>query len=249
MIDWSKLVNLQDYTPFELLLFAGGCYLWVVVYMLYIRSILKKKFIEAPIFAVCGNIGWEFAWSFLLRTDMGPLLVWCYRFWFFFDLFIFWGVLTYGWEQVRTEAFRKVLKPLLIAIAIFHGAAFYTMAKSGLDTSIGANSAFLLNFALSVLYIFVLFQQRELGNLDRVSWLIAWLKMLGTGTNTVFMNIHPAYAENHFLHLMSIATTTVDCVYIYLVWRLKRQARQETSVSSAPASVRSAVASPSLKRA
>lgn len=250
MIDWGKLVNLVDYTPFELLLFAGGCYLWVVVYMLYIRSILKKKFIEAPIFAVCGNIGWEFAWSFLLRTDMGPLLVWCYRFWFFFDLFIFWGVLTYGWEQVRTEAFRKVLKPVLIVIAIFHGAAFYTMAKSGLDTSIGANSAFLLNFALSVLYIFVLFQQRELGNLGRVSWLIAWLKMVGTGTNTVFMNIHPAYAENHFLHLLSIATTTVDCVYIYLVWKLQRQARaQDNSVSSEPASATSAVASPSLKRA
>jgi hypothetical protein len=250
MIDWSKLVNLQDYTPFELLLFAGGCYLWVVVYALYIRSIVKKKFIEAPIFAVCGNIGWEFAWSFLLRTDMGPLLVWCYRFWFFFDLFIFWGVLTYGWEQVRTEAFRKVLKPLLVALAIFHGAAFYTMATSGLDTSIGANSAFLLNFALSVLYVFVLFQQRELGNLGRVSWLIAWLKMLGTGTNTVFMNIHPAYADNHFLHLLSIATPTVDCVYIYLVWRLQRQARiQERPASSAPASVTSAVSSPSLNRA
>ena len=95
---------------------------------------------------------------------------------------------------MRTPAFRDRLKPILIALAVFHGAVFYTMAKSGLDTSIGANSAFLLNFALSMLYVFVLFQQRELGNLNRVSWLIAWLKMFGTGTNTVFMNIHPAYA-------------------------------------------------------
>ena len=245
MIDWSQLVNLKDYTPLELILFATGCYLWVVVYALYIRSIIKKKFIEAPIFAICGNIGWEFSWSFLLRTDMGPLLVWCYRFWFFFDLIIFWGALTYGWEQVRTPAFRDRLKPLLVALAVFHGAVFYTMAKSGLDTSIGANSAFLLNFALSMLYVFVLFQQRELGNLGRVSWLIAWLKMFGTGTNTVFMNIHPAYAGNHFLHLLSIATTTVDCVYIYLVWRMKRDARAQASpVSTASASARSALAVP-----
>jgi hypothetical protein len=243
MIDWGQLVNLKDYTPLELFLFATGCYLWVVVYVLYIRSIVKKKFIEAPIFAVCGNIGWEFAWSFLLRTDMGPLLQWCYRFWFLFDLFIFYGVLRYGWEQVRTEAFRKVLQPLLITLAVFHAAAFYFMAASGLDTSIGANSAFLLNFALSVLYVFVLFQQRELGNLGRVSWLIAWLKMIGTGTNTVFMNIHPAYADNSFLHFLSIATTSVDCVYIYLVWKLKRQAA--SVASSAPAAVRSAVPSPS----
>jgi hypothetical protein len=239
----SQLVNLQDYTPLELSLFASGCYLWVVVYALYIRSIVKGRFIEAPIFAVCGNIGWEFAWSFLLRTDMGPLLVWCYRIWFFFDLFIFWGVLTYGWKQVRTEAFRHVLKPLLMALAVFHGAAFYTMARSGLDTSIGANSAFLLNFALSVLYVFVLFQHRELGNLGRVSWLIAWLKMLGTGTNTVFMNIHPAYAGNHFLHLLSIATTTVDCAYIYLLWKLQREDKaQASAANSAPASSTSGVA-------
>ncbi|HEX6902147.1 MAG TPA: hypothetical protein VF789_20695 [Thermoanaerobaculia bacterium] len=231
MIDWSRLVNLRDYTPLQLFLFTFGCYLWVVVYALYIRSIFKKKFFEAPIFAACGNIGWEFTWSFLVFTNMGPLLQWCYRFWFFFDLVIFYGVLRYGWKQVRTEAFIKVLKPLLVAIAVFHGAAFYYMATSGLDTPIGANSAFLLNFTLSVLYIFVLFQQRALGNLGLVSLLIAWLKMIGTGTNTIFMNIYPPYADNHFLHYLSIATTLVDCVYIYLVWKLKRQARVEINAA------------------
>jgi surface polysaccharide O-acyltransferase-like enzyme len=242
MIDWSQLVNLQKYTPLELILFGGGCYMWVVVYVLYIRSIFKKKFIEAPIFGVCGNIGWEFTWSFLASTDMGPLLQWCYRIWFFFDLLIFYGVLRYGWEQVRTEAFRKVLQPLLVISAVFQGTVFYLMHNSGLDTPIGANSAFLLNFYLSVLYVFVLFQQRELGNLGRVSWVVAWLKMIGTGTNTVFMNIHAEYADNHFLHFLTIATTTVDCVYIYLVWKLKRQAR---AASSVPASIRSAVSNPS----
>jgi hypothetical protein len=246
MIDWGRLVNLQKYTPLELFLFAFGCYLWVVVYGLYVRSIFKKKFIEAPIFAACGNIGWEFTWSFLLYTDMGPLLQWCYRFWFFFDLVIFYGVLRYGWEQVRTEAFRKVLRPLLILIAVFHVAAFYCMGKSGLDTPIGATSAFLLNVYLSGLYIFVLFQQRELGNLDRVSWLIAWLKMIGTGTNTIFVNIHTEYANNYFLRFISIAIAVIDCVYIYLVWRLKRQAREASSV---PASTRSAVSKPSVNPA
>jgi hypothetical protein len=242
MIDWGHLVNLQKYTPLELFLFAFGCYLWVVVYALYIRSIFKKKFIEAPIFAQCGNIGWEFVWSFLFYTDMGLLLRWCYRFWFFFDLVIFYGVLRYGWEQVRTESFRKVLRPLLVAIAVFQGMGFYFMAASGLDTPIGANSAFLLNLILSMLYIFVLFQQRELGNLDRVSWLIAWLKMIGTGTNTIFVNIHAEYAHNYFLRFVSISIAVVDCIYIYLVWRLQRQAR---SASSVPASTTSAVSSPS----
>lgn len=244
MIDWSRWVNLQEYTPLELILFSVGCYLWVVVYILYIRSIFKDEFIEAPIFAVCGNIGWEFTWSFLEQTDMGVLLQRCYQIWFFFDLLIFYGVLRYGWKQVRTQAFLPYLRPILAATAVFHLFAFYFMAESGLDTSIGANSAFLLNFTLSMLYVFVLFQQRELGNLARVSLWIAWLKMIGTGTNTVFMNIHAAYADNHFLHFLSIATTTVDCLYIYLLWRMKRQAS-----SSALASSASGVSSPSVSRA
>ncbi len=246
-MDWSRLVNLQEYTPLELTLFGVGCYMWVVVYVMYIRGIFKNKFIEAPIFAACGNIGWEFTWSFLEKTDMGPLLQWCYQIWFFFDLVIFYGVVRYGWKQVKTKAFHPFLRPLLVVIAIFHGFAFYYMAQSGLDTSIGANSAFLLNFTLSVLYVFVLFQQRDLGNLVHVSLWIAWLKMIGTGTNTVFMNIHAAYADNHFLHFLSIATTTVDCVYIYLLWRMKRQA--DVADSSALASSASGVSSPSLSRA
>jgi len=242
MIDWSQLVNLQKYTPVELFFFGVGCYMWVVVYALYIRSIFKKKFIEAPIFAACGNIGWEFVWSFILHTDMGSLLQWCYRFWFFFDLVIFYGVLRYGWEQVRTPAFRTYLRPLLVLSAVFQGTVFYLMSISGLDTPIGANSAFLLNFYLSGLYVFVLFQQRELGNLGRVSWPIAWLKMVGSAMAAVFVNIHAGYADNHFLHFISVSITVVDCCYIYLVWRLKRQA---LAASSVPASTRSAVLNPS----
>jgi hypothetical protein len=120
------------------------------------------------------------------------------------------------------------------------------MYQSGLDTSIGANSAFLLNFYLSAFYVFVLFQQRELGNLPRVSWTIAWLKMIGSAMATVFVNIHAAYADNHFLRFISVSITVVDCTYIYLVWKLKRQA---SVASSAPASTRSAVSSPSVNPA
>ena len=68
MIDWSKWVNLNLYTPTELILFGGGCYLWVIVYAIYVRSIIKEKFIEMPVFAGCADIGWEFTWSFLAAT-------------------------------------------------------------------------------------------------------------------------------------------------------------------------------------
>src|SRR5438105_1284292 len=95
----SGVVHLEKYTPLELFLFGVGCYLWVIVYGIYVKDIRKHRFIEMPVFAACGNIGWEFVWGFLACTDMGPVLQWCYRIWFVFDLFIFASVLRYGGQQ------------------------------------------------------------------------------------------------------------------------------------------------------
>ena len=235
MIDWSKLVNLQLYTPFELFLFGGGCYLWVLVYAIYVKDIRKMQFIEMPVFAACGNIGWEFVWGFLAVTNMGPLLQWCYRIWFFFDLFIFASVLRYGGQQVMTPAIRKHFRPLAVFTAVAWGASFFAMIKTGLDTPIGANSAYILNLTISVLYIFVFLQQTDI---SRLSMPVAWFKMIGTGMNTVFMNIYPLYADFYFLRFISILTTVLDCVYIYLLWRAR-------SASSVAASSRSGVLNPS----
>lgn len=239
MIDWSRLVNLQEYTPLELFLFGGGCYLWVLVYGIYVKEIHRQRFVEMPVFAACGNIGWEFVWGFLAVTNMGPLLQWCYRIWFFFDLVIFASVLRYGAQQVLTPAIRKGFRPLAVFTALAWGAAFFTLIRAGLDTPIGANSAYILNLTISVLYLFLLLQQTDVG---RLSLPVAWLKMIGTGMNTVFMNIYAGYADNYFLRFLAILTTALDCVYLYLLWRAR-------SESSAAASSRSAVPSPSANPA
>jgi len=235
MIDWNKLVNLQKYTPLELILFGGGCYLWVLIYWIYVKDARKKQFIEMPVFAACGNIGWEFVWGFLAITDMGPLFQWCYRIWFFFDLFIFASVLRYGGKQVMTPAIRNNFRPLAIFAAVAWGASFFAMVKTGLDTPIGANSAYILNLAISVLYIFLFLQQADVSQL---SMSVAWLRMIGTGMNTVFMNIHPLYEDFYFLRFISILTTALDCAYIFLLWRAR-------SASSVAASSKSGVSSPS----
>jgi hypothetical protein len=224
MIDWSHLLNTQKYHPFELFLFGGGCYMWVFVYAIYIKKIVKLKYIEMPVFAACGNIGWEFVWSFLLKPDpdMGSLILWCYRIWFFFDLFIFYSVLRYGAEQVMTTPIRKHFRPLAVVTAVGWGSVFYAMKRSGLDTHIGANSAFVLNFVISLLYIFLFLQQLQRRQVHQMSYAVAWLKMIGTGMNTIFMNIHPEYSGDYFLRLFAIMTTVLDCSYIFLLWRYRR---------------------------
>jgi hypothetical protein len=104
----TAIVNLESYTPVELVLFSVGCYLWVIVYFIYIRNIIKLKFIEIPVFAAASNLGWEFIWGFIPPpTDMGLLLVWAYRGWFLIDIFIFYGVLRYGTKQITTPALQR----------------------------------------------------------------------------------------------------------------------------------------------
>ena len=118
---------------------------------------------------------------------------------------------------------RRILKVLA---AIAWGAAIYAMVISGLDTPIGANSAFILNLCIAALYIVLLLQQTTREQFERFSWAVAWLKMVGTGMNTVFMNMH--YTDNYFVRFVAIVTTVLDCTYIYMFWRKRKQFRDRS---------------------
>jgi len=206
----SQLLNLEKYTPFEFVLFAGGCYLWVVAYFVLIWRIRKFKFVEMPVFAACGNIGWEFVWAWLHRTDMGPGLVWCYRAWFLIDVYIFWCVFQYGGKQIVTDALRKHFKPICAGLAVLWAIFVHTMILQGLDTPIGANSAYIAQLGISSIYLILLAQGR---NLQYFSWTIAWMRTVGTGTNTVFMCIHPEYDGFWMLRFCAVLSTVLDIAY------------------------------------
>lgn len=212
----EQLVNLKDYTPLELLLFAGGCYVWVVVYIIYMKNIHQQKCIGMPVFAAAGNVAWEFVWGWIPPyTDMGPLLVWAYRIWFIFDLYIFYGVVRYGADQVINPAIKQYFRPLIVITAIGWGIIIYFFKKEGFDTPIGANSAYIAQMFISVLYVLLLLRH------PKYVWFsapVAWLKMIGTGTNTIFMLMH---YDSHFLHTLAVMSLIVDNVYIYLFYRAR----------------------------
>jgi hypothetical protein len=216
----SQLLNLEKYTPFEFFLFAGGCYLWVLAYLVLIWRIRKYKFVEMPIFALCGNIGWEFTWSWLQRTDMGPGLVFCYRAWFFIDCYIFYCMLKYGAGQVATEALKKWFKPMLVVMAMLWAGFVQTMVLQGLDTPIGANSAYIAQLGISGLYLLLLAQAR---NLQYFSWAIAWMRTVGTGMNTVFMCIHTEYDGYWMLRFCAVLATTLDILYCVWFWQIRKR--------------------------
>jgi hypothetical protein len=205
------LVNTRDYTTPELLLFAVGCYMWVIVYVLYIREIRKGQCIGMPVFAACSNFAWEIVWGVIpWTTDMGPLLVWAYRAWFFLDLYIIAGVFRYGSVQIMTPALVRWYKPVVAAAIAGMTLLYFFFKMEHYDTPIGATSAYIAQMFISVLYLILLLRRQE-----HVwqSLPISWLRMIGTGLNTVFLFLH--YPGMHFLQSLGVMALIIDNVYIY----------------------------------
>jgi hypothetical protein len=207
------LFNLKDYTIADHVFFAVGCLLWVFTYVIVIRNIVKKQFVEIPLIAICGNFAWEFLWSFVFRTDMGELYVWGYRIWFLLDCYIVYGLLRYGVKQVDRPLFIKhyhLIVTLCLA-AWFAILYFYIDKWDAPITRMGANSGYILNVMMSGLFItfYLRFQQPS-----SFSYLSAWCKGVGTILITVFCFLH---FNDGFLLSMCIVTGILDVVYIYLL--------------------------------
>jgi hypothetical protein len=208
-------INLQVYSPIELILFATGCFMWVIVYFLYAKHIMKHLMIGMPVFAAASNFGWEFVWGFTHPyTDMGLLFLLGYRIWFFFDLYIFYGVLRYGAEQVAAPELKKYFKPVMVVVAICWALLYWFFKVQGYDTSIGANSAYVAQILISILYLLLLLRHRK------YVWSsapISWLRSFGTGFISVFMFLH--YPDNHLLLLLCVLSAVIDGVYLFVFHR------------------------------
>jgi hypothetical protein len=208
--------NCVPYTYLELFLFAGGCLMWVAAYAILIRNSLRYRYMEMAAIAVCSNFAWEFTWSWPFKTDMGWFLVWTYRAWFFLDIFIFWQLLKWGSKQVSQPAFRDHFKPAAVFITLGFAALYYFYVRQGMDTSIGANSAYMCQLILSSTCLLLLLGS---SSVEGFSPAVAWLKCVGTGMNTVMMMLH--YPQNHFLHALGILAFILDTTYIGYFLRLK----------------------------
>ena len=217
----QAIINTTDYTVAQLSFFAAGCLLWIVVYFATIRNIVKKQFIEVPFITVCGNIAWEFLWSWIFLTNMGSLFVWGYRVWFFMDCFIVYGLLRYGYKQLSIPALQK-RSVAVIALSIaawFFMLYFYIKNYDAPISKMGAYSGFILNLLISGLYITQFLRLNKKALFSATS---AWAKGLGTGFISVFCFLH---FNDWFLLSMCLVNTVLDVVYIYLYFNASATAQ------------------------
>ncbi|QBC44555.1 transmembrane-type terpene cyclase [Iodobacter fluviatilis] len=219
---WFNTVSVDGsfYTPLQLGLFAVGCLLWVVAYALILLQAKQHRAVEMAVIAAASNLAWEFVWGVLLRTDMGAFLVWTYRAWLIFDLFIFWQVLQLGFGQFTNEIFKQHYQKIVWTSVVFFILVYWSMTLAGIDTPTGARSAYICQFIISLLCMILLIQQPSAVG---YAWSIAWLRTLGTGLISIYMYLHnPA---DVFILVLAASSTILDVAYCGYVWQLRKQAK------------------------
>ncbi len=210
---YPSLLNLTDYSVTEHVLFAAGCLLWIVVYVFTLRGAYKLEFIDIPLAIVCGNIVWEFLWSFVFYTDMGALYQWGYRVWFFMDCLIVYNLYRYGHKQLSIPLFKNNSHWLItLGIAAWTPVLYYYIAIYDAPVShMGAYSGYVLNVIISILYIplFLKLNDRRL-----FSYPSAWCKAGGNLLINLFCFSH---FNDGFLLSLCVLCTVFDVIYLYLL--------------------------------
>ncbi len=213
-------INTNDYSTPQLVWNGIGCLFWVVTYAALLREIIVKKFVEMPFFIAAGNLAWEFVWSFFYHPDTGRLFSLSYQGAFLLDVFIFCFILKYGYKQINIPEIQKHFKWVVIVLLIIWIPLNYFFVAQGFDTAIGANSGYILNLIISLLYPLLLLRM----DAKNFSEIVAWCKFLGTGCISVSMFL--IYPDNYFVHILAVSCFIFDLLYAII---LKRKLTSATS--------------------
>lgn len=213
MEDFTYWINTKDYTTTQLLWNGIGCLFWVITYAVLLREIIVKKFVEMPFFIATGNLAWEFIWSFFYHPDTGKLFSLSYQGAFVLDVFIFYFILRYGYKQINIPEIQKHFKWIAIGLLIMWIPLNYFFVYQNFDTSIGANSGYILNLFISLLYPVLLLR----GDPRNFSKTVAWSKFIGTGCISVSMFL--IYPDNYFVHTLAVCCFIFDLLYAIVLNR------------------------------
>jgi hypothetical protein len=231
-VEAFPIYQLDQGEPFDLLAWynlvgGAGYLLWLVAYVLVIRRGAIDRTYAIPFVAICLNFTWEAMDSFFL-PDPVPFFEWVDRAWFLLDCAIVWQLVRYGKKEQTIPEIRNNFYAVVAGTMVLAFVGQYAFVDTFHDT-LGFIAAFVINFVMSVLFVFFFFARRD----DRrgLSLGAAWCKLLGTAlasVQCVFLlpKIHPltpvAYSvvgPYAFFHVLFVGILLVDGIYLYLLMR------------------------------
>jgi len=231
----------NDLTP--TLMVAGAVMFgaWTVAYGQIVLTGFRDKTYGLPLPSIFLNIAWEFIFSFNLVADGEPALVWGNRLWFAVDCVIVLQVFLYGPQAQLNPWIRKHFYAISLASLVGSVAGLYCFTTYIGDVY-GLATSFLMNFAMSILFISLLFARPDLKGLPYGA---AWAKMIGTLAGAVFCYIwwplqfdpsgtlvRPPFIQqppnSYLLYFLYATIPVIDGLYIYLNHQRRKELRNQS---------------------
>jgi hypothetical protein len=232
-----------DLTPTLRMIGAVMFGAWTLAYAQIVVTCFRDKTYGLPLASIFLNISWEFIFSTNLIAPEEDALVWGNRLWFLVDCILVLQVFLYGRRTQTIPWVREHFYAICVVSILLSGLGLYSFATYFQDIY-GLATSFLMNFAMSVLFIALLFSRPDLKGLPYGA---AWTKMLGTLSGAAFCYIWwpmqfsggtlirppgiPQPPNSYLLYFLYATIPLIDFLYIYLYRQRRNQlaAYQATS--------------------
>lgn len=247
---WAELFS-GGATGLAVGLATVGDVLWLVAYILIIRKAFKDRTYGVPLVAICLNFTWEF-WFAVVEPPASRIAHATHFLWLVLDIVIVWQLLRWGRKEQTIPEIRKHFFPVIgiTMIAALMGQVLLDrqLAHNTIFPDVeGSGIAWVLNFIMSVLFIFFYFARRDLRGL---TYWGAWAMMIGTAmvaaanvivfvsTPMVQFDLQMRSGEGpweplgvvgsntvyvHFYYFLFVTLLLVNGLYVYFLHQARRE--------------------------
>ncbi len=223
---------------------------WTAAYIAIIYRAWKDRSYGIPIIDGALNVSWEAIFTFNLAGALWPSLNWGNGFWLIFDAINVAQYFIHGKAVQTNQWLKKYWYPILTATVITAGIGIWLFMIYFNDVY-GVASSMIMDILMSTLFIGLLFKRPDLRGL---SYAGAWLRMLGNALGFAFCffwwpeqfvdgelcatvlreTVMIQEPKNFiFLNFLYIVIPVLDCLYIYLFWKRRKEIREGQALSSA----------------
>lgn len=212
LLDNSALLNLT----------VLGDFLWAVAYVLIIRQCFRQRSYGLPLAAIAMNFTWELQYSLLQppRCDNGSVdvvKVAMILAWVVLDAVIVWQLFRYGRAEQSIQEVRRHFPAVVLTSLIL--AALGNLAFARFHPNASAPfSGLIINFVMSLLFIFLLFGRPKLRG---ISWGAALFRVAGNSViffANIFLMQGNAPGVRDFALFLFGGTALFDLIFLKLLY-------------------------------
>ncbi len=210
-----------------------GDLLWAIAYVLIIIQCFRQRSYGLPLVAIAMNFTWELQYSLLVppRCDNNSvdivkaamILAWA-----LLDLVIVWQLFAYGRNEQNIPEIKRHFHAIVVLALVLAFIGNFTFDRFH-HADAAPISGVMINFVMSLLFIFLLFQRPELRG---ISWSAALFRVAG---NTVifFANVFLMQNDRQGLRDFALFLFAGTAIFDFTFLRLLNSRRHALGVAAA----------------